>query len=125
MQLVGDSLAPIRAAFGSAQQAMDERGEFDVDTGLAYAIGDAIRIHVRKRGRRYGLSDAGAAISRAGKPAGWFDELERLVAEDGFNVNRRGVVFVPAVEGRDIAMLALRLASVSRTAYLTLLELRD
>lgn len=125
MQVVGDSLAPIRAALGNAQQAMGERGEFDIDTGLTYAVGDAIQIHVRKRGHRYDLSDAGAATARAGRPAGWFDELEHLVAPDGFNVNRRGVVFVPAVEGRDIAMLALRLASVSRTAYLSLLELRE
>lgn len=104
---------------------MLERGEFDLDTGQSCVVGEAIQIHVRKRGHRYDLSDAGAAIARAGKPAGWFDEFVRLVAADGFNVNRRGVVFVPAVEGRDIAVLGLRLVSVSRTAYVTLLELRE
>jgi len=46
-----------------------------------------------------------------------------VVAAEGFNVNRRGVIFVPAVEGRDIAALVRRLALTSRTAYLTLLEL--
>jgi hypothetical protein len=44
----------------------------------------------------------------------------------GFNVNRRGALFVPAVEGRDIAMmLALRLAETAGTVYLALLELGD
>jgi hypothetical protein len=44
---------------------------------------------------------------------------------EGFNVNRRGALFVPAVEGRDIAMLALRLAETAGTVYLALLELGE
>jgi hypothetical protein len=47
------------------------------------------------------------------------------VAEEGFNVNRAGVVFVPGFEGRDLAMLALRLADTSRAVYAELLELVD
>ncbi len=53
------------------------------------------------------------------------EAVARLVAEEGFNVNRRGAVFVPADEGRDIAMLALRLAETAGTVYLALLELGD
>jgi hypothetical protein len=40
-------------------------------------------------------------------------------------VNRRGVVFVPAVEGRDLAWLASRVAECSRAVYGALLELDD
>jgi hypothetical protein len=41
------------------------------------------------------------------------------------NVNRRGVVFVPAVEGRDIDALARRLGETSRACYFALLELGE
>jgi hypothetical protein len=61
-------------------------------------------------------------VSRSGKPVGWLARVEDLVAIEGFNVNRRGVLFVPAVEGRDISALAFRLAETSRKVYLTLLE---
>jgi hypothetical protein len=59
----------------------------------------------------------------AGKPSGWLPVAKRVVAEEGFNVNRAGVVFVPVVEGRDLAMLALRLADTSRAVFAELLEL--
>ena len=48
---------------------------------------------------------------------------KRVVAEEGFNVNRAGVVFAPVVEGRDLALLALRLADTSRAVFAELLEL--
>lgn len=48
-----------------------------------------------------------------------------MVAADGLNVNRRGVVFVPLVEGRDIASLAGDLARTSREVYLSLLDTGD
>ena len=53
---------------------------------------------------------------------GWLPVAEALVAEEGFNVNRRGVVFVPAMEGRDLATLAARLAATSLAVYQELLE---
>ena len=58
----------------------------------------------------------------AGRPAGWLETVERLVAGEGFNVNRRGVLSGPAVQGRDIRSLAVRLANMSRTVYLALLD---
>ncbi len=80
-------------------------------------------IHVRHRGLRYDLNDDGAAVELAGKRRGWLELAQRVVAADGFNINRRGVVFVPAVEGRDIDDLCLRLGESSRQVYLALLEL--
>ncbi len=58
-------------------------------------------------------------------PAGWLKQADQLVADEGLPVNRRGVVLVPTVEGRDIAMLALRLADTSCRLYLALVELGD
>jgi hypothetical protein len=40
-----------------------------------------------------------------------------VVEREGPNVNRRGVGFVPAVEGRDIAALAARVADTSRAVH--------
>jgi hypothetical protein len=119
------SLAAIRATLGAAQGTWGDRGEVAVDTGLTYVPDDPVCIRICKRGRRYDISDDGAATALAGRPAGWLEEVDRLVAEEGFNVNRRGVVFVPAVEGRDIAKLALRLAEASRTVHGALLELGE
>ena len=38
------------------------------------------------------------------------------------NVNRRGVVLVGAVEGRDLAALALRVADASAAFYMAFLD---
>lgn len=122
MLTVDDRLAAIRARLDAAQQELRDGVEIAVDCELDYAEHDPVMIWIRKRGRRYDLDDDGAAVSRAGKPTGWLSVSDRVVAEQGFNINRRGAVFVPAVEGRDIAALACRLAEVSRTVYLTLLE---
>lgn len=118
-----DARTAVRAALGELHQAED--GEVVVDSGLSYAAGDPVRIRVRRRGHRYDLSDDGAATSRADRPQGWLEVADRVVAVGGFNVNRRGVVFVPVVEGRDIAELAMRLAEASLDVYLALLDLQD
>jgi hypothetical protein len=91
-----------------------------VDTGHAYADGDPVRILVRKRGRRCDLDDRGEAVAKAralGAPTGWLENADRLVAEEGFNVNRRGVMFVSAVEGRDLASLAQRLGACAYAVH--------
>jgi sugar lactone lactonase YvrE len=95
------------------------------DTGLSYRLDEPVLIHVRHRGHRYDLSDEGAAVELAGRRRGWFDVAQRVVAADGFNVNRRGAVFVPAVEGRDIDGLCARLGQSSRRVYLAVLDLGD
>lgn len=106
-------------------EGLGERGETLLDGAGTYASGEPVRVRVRKRGRRYDIDDDGAAVRCAGAPAGWLEVARRVVAEDCLNVNRRGVVFVPAVEGRDIAALAERVADSSRAVHAALLELGD
>jgi hypothetical protein len=94
-----------------------------VETTHAYADGP-VRIRVRKRGRRYGLDDRGEAVAKAlavGAPGGWLELAELAVAVEGFNVNRRGVVFVDVVVGRDLVALVLRLAACAYTVHAELL----
>ena len=107
-----------------ARTSWGDEGETILESGLTYDGAEPVRIHVRKRGRRYDLSDDGAAVERAGVER-WRETAERTVSEEGFNVNRAGVVFVPVVEGRDIAGLAERLAASSRAVYTELLAQED
>ena len=107
----------------SAPDVLIDTGETILKTGLTYRGSEPVQIRVRRRGRRYDITDDGVAVSLAGKPRGWLDRFERVVSAEGFNVNRRGALFVPAVEGRDIASLAIRLPHISRSAYLDLLEM--
>jgi hypothetical protein len=98
--------------------------ERTVEPGPLYADGEPVRIRVRRRGRRYDIDDNGEAWRRAGVSGSEaLAAAERVVAAEGFNVNRSGVVFVPAVEGRDIDGLATRLAGCSRAVHAALLEL--
>lgn len=88
-----------------------------METTLAYADGDRVRIRVRKRGWRHGLDDRGEAVAKTravGAPVGW---LELAVAVEGFNVNRRGVVFVDVVAGRDLVDLVLRLTECAYAVH--------
>jgi hypothetical protein len=89
----------------------------------AYAPGDPVAVRVRKRGHRYAIDDEAGAVERAGRVAGWLPVAERAVAELALNVNRRGVVFVQAGEGRDIDALSERVADASLAVYAALLEL--
>jgi hypothetical protein len=97
-----------------------------IEPGLSYDGSEPVRIHVRTRDRRIDLDDGGRAVEKAGIGGrGWLSVAERVVAAEGFNVNRRGVVFVPVVAGRDIEELARRLAATSVDVYAALLELDD
>ena len=118
-----DRLEAIRAALGEALASWGESGETMLETGQLFVPGEPTRIFIRKRGRNYDLDDRGRATELAGKPSGWLPVAKRVVAEEGFNVNRAGVVFAPVVEGRDLALLALRLADTSRAVFAELLEL--
>jgi hypothetical protein len=95
-----------------------ESEERVVDTG-------SIPIVVHKRGRRYDLDDRGEAVARAralGAPREWLPIAEDVVDASGFNVNRRGVVFVPVVEGRDIPRLVARLSECAEAVLSALLD---
>jgi hypothetical protein len=120
-----DRIDAVRAALDSIRKSWGQTAEATLDTGQSYVEGEPTRIFIRKRGRRYDLDDRGRAVELAGRPSGWLPVAERIVAEEGFNVNRAGVVFVPAVEGRDLALLALRLADTSHAVFAELLELVD
>ena len=75
-----------------------ERGEVVVDSGLAYADNEPVRVLVRKRLQRYTLSDRGRAIEKSGKPPGWREAAQRAV--EPMNVDRQGTVFVPTSPAR-------------------------
>ena len=100
-----------------------ERGSIVIDSGLAFGDGEAVEVLVRKRLHRYVLSDQGRAVEKAGKPSGWHEAAELACLP--MNVDRQGTVFVPAVEGRDLEDLVVRLADSSRAVHEALLALDE
>jgi hypothetical protein len=120
-----DPGATTRASLERARLRWGDGGAAVLETGYAFGDGAPVAVHVRKRGSRYDLHDEGAAVRKAGRPRGWLELVEDVVAEAGFNVNRAGVVFVPVVEGRDLAAIAARLAACALDVHAALLELRD
>jgi hypothetical protein len=121
----GDRLAEIRRVLSDARAGWGVRGEVALNSGLSYFEGQSVVIRVRKRGHRYDLDDGGTAARLAGKPDGWLELSDGVVAREGFNINRRGVVAVSVVEGRDLASLVLRLADSSVAVYSALLEIGE
>jgi hypothetical protein len=95
------------------------------ETGLSYAPGRPIRVSVRRRGVRYDIDDMGGAVAMAGRPPGWHEAAERVVKELGWNVKRNGVVFVQAVEGRDIDALVRRTGEASAAVLEALFALEE
>ena len=106
-----------------AQLEREERGEVTVDSGLAYGDGEPVEIHIRKRMHRYVISDQGRGVAKAGKPEGWLGVAEP--AAEPMNVDRSGNVFVPAVVGRDLQDLVVRLADASRAVHEAVVGLLD
>lgn len=124
MQVPADArLERMRSRLAAARETWYPDGEIVLDSGLEYLPGEPVSVLVRRRGGRYAIGDGGAAVRKAGSPGGWLEVAERLVEEDALNVNRRGVVFVGAVEGRDVALLAWRVAGTSLALYQELLEI--
>lgn len=105
-----------------AELKADLPEEWVVDTDLRYGPDEPVRVRIRQRGRRYDLDDFGDAVRLGGKAAGWREAAEWAVLP--MNVSRKGVVFVPAVEGSwDIDELARRLGESAKAVYEALLEL--
>jgi hypothetical protein len=98
-----------------------------VETGREWTRGDPVRIRVRTRGNWTEIDDLGEAVRRAGKPAGWLETANRLVAEEGMNVNRAGVVFVSygTRGGHDVEATSGRLADCALDVHNALLELSE
>jgi hypothetical protein len=120
-----DTLDEIGEVVRAAREDWGERGEAVLEWGLEYREGEPVKVRLRKRAHRYDLDDQGAAVRLAGRRAGWLEVCEHVVARQGLNVNRRGVVFVPAVEGRDLSSLALLVADTSVAVWSSLLELSE
>jgi hypothetical protein len=101
-----------------------ERNGLVREVDLTYVPGRPVYVRVRRRGRRYDIDDLGGAVEIAGRLPGWLEAAERVVAERGWNVNRDGVVFVQAVEGRDIDGLVRRTGEASAAVLDALLALQ-
>ena len=106
------------------EEAADRTGVVH-ETGLAYVPGRPVRVRVRRRGHRVDLDDLGGAVAVAGRPLGWRTAAERAVAALGWNVTRDGVVFMQAVEGRDIDALVHRTAEASAAVLAALFALEE
>lgn len=121
----GERLDAVRAALDAARESWAGDGETSLAVGVDYVPGEPVEVFARRRGPRWDFGDGGRAVQLAGRPAGWLAAAERVVAEEGMNVNRAGVVFVPAFERscRDLAVLVLRLGDVSHAVHAELLEL--
>jgi hypothetical protein len=113
------------ATLAAARATWGERGEVELETDRDYLPGRPVRVRVRKRGHRYLLDDLAGAVRSAGAPPGWAAVAEGVVAERGLNVDRRGRVFVPAVEGRDLDALLSKVAEASYAVHTALLELEE
>ena len=118
-----DALEVVRAELGDPR-------EWDGDarvvwSELQYADGEPVCVHVRKRRRRYELDDEGGAVAKARWFGAneWEEVAHEVVDAHDLNMNRRGVVFVPAVEGGpDLAWLAFRVARCSYAVHSELLD---
>ena len=104
-----------------------ESDETLVDSGREWVPGEPVRIRIRTRGGWTELDDRGEAVRRAGKPPGWLEIADRVVAEEGMNVNRAGVVFVSYGQraGHDLETITGRLADSALDVYNALLELSE
>jgi hypothetical protein len=121
-----DPLSRLRGELEAARREWGDLGEVVLDGGAEYGDGDPVEVRVRKRGHRYTVDDDGAAVARAGTPPGWLAVAADVVDAYALNVNRRGLVFVPAVEGGvDLAWLVTRIADCSAAVYRELLETTD
>ena len=100
------------------------REERIVDTGLEYVPGDRVRLRVVHRDRRTSISDGGAALERAGQPAGWRDTARRIADDLIVNVSRQGIVSLPVVQcGPSEEVVVRRIGEASLALYRDLLDL--
>jgi len=94
-----------------------------VTTGLEYLPGDPVVLRVVQHRFPY-VRDDGAAVEKAGRPAGWRAVAERVARELVVNVSRGGIVSLPVVPaGPGFDAIVARVGDASLTVYLELLDL--
>jgi len=99
------------------------RAEETATTGLAYRPGEPVTVTVTHRAQRTSVSDEGAAVRRAGKPAGRLAVAERLERDLDVNITRQGIVWLPVVAaGPDEQAVVERIAEASLALYQELLD---
>lgn len=91
-------------------------------TGQSYGSAEPVHVRVRRRGDKLTIDDDGSAVRLAGRPEGWHERAESVVREVGLNVNRRGVIFVPAVGEERCDRLVDLVADTSVRVYDALLD---
>lgn len=96
----------------------------EIATGQRYGSDEPVVVRVRRRDDKLTVDDDGAAVRLAGRPPGWHERADRLVRVTGANLNRRGVVFVPAVGDAQLDRLVAFVASTSLEVYDALLDER-
>ena len=98
--------------------------EHIVETGFEYVPGDPARVRTVRRDRRIRVTDDGAAVERAGRPAGWRDVAEQIADEAVVNVSRHGVLWLPVSQrGPGLEALVQRIGEASLALYQEILEL--
>jgi hypothetical protein len=93
-----------------------------VDTGRTYGSSRPVVVRVHRRDGKLTIDDDGAAIDLAGRPPGWLERAERIAESAGVNVNRRGIIFVPAFHESQVEHLVVLIAGTSLQVYDTLLD---
>jgi len=96
-----------------------------VSTDLEYRPGDPVRVRVARRPGRVNVTDDGAAVRRAGRPAGWRASCAALERELVVNVTRQGTVWLPVVPaGPPEGVVVARIEKASLALYQELLDLQ-
>ncbi len=104
--------------------AHEARTDDTVTTALAYGPGEPVTVTVTHRAQRTSVSDRGAAVERAGRPAGWFTIADQFERDRDVNVTRQGVVWLPVVAaGPGEQAVIERIAEASLALYQDLLDL--
>lgn len=98
--------------------------QHEIATGQTYGSSVPVVVRVRRRGDKLTIDDDGTAVRLAGRPSGWHERADRIAAEADINVNRRGVVFVPAVGESHRDRLVALVAATSLEVYDALLDKR-
>jgi len=105
----------------AAGVAVEER---IVETGFEYVPGDPVRVRIVRRDRRVRVTDDGAAVERAGRPAGWREVAGRVANEVVVNVSRHGIVWLPVSRcGPGLDEVVRRIGEASLALHQEILEL--